>query len=122
MSDVLQLSIFLCVLVLLTVIPVMFAARIVRARNTGFWSALAAVLLLIVLSAVLEHFVPHPGIAVAVSIVLGSAIYAFTLGTTWLRGLFVAFLALVIAIGLVFVLGLVAASIGMSLDWSPLYR
>ncbi|WLD57190.1 hypothetical protein NFC81_10715 [Salinispirillum sp. LH 10-3-1] len=116
MSEILQLSLFLLVLVVLTVIPVMFAARIVRARNTGFWSALAAVILLMVLSLLLERFVPQQGIALAIAVIVGSAIYAFTLGTTWLKGFMVAILSLVIVIGLIVVLTMVLAGIGLTVD------
>ncbi|MFY0664633.1 MAG: hypothetical protein JXQ97_08405 [Natronospirillum sp.] len=118
MSEVMQLVLVLALLVVLTVIPVMFAARIVRARNTGFWSALAAVMLLMVLSFLLERFVPQQGIALAIAVIMGSAIYAFTLGTTWLKGFLVAILSLVIVIGLVVVLSMVMAGIGYSLNFS----
>jgi hypothetical protein len=82
-----SLLLFVGLLVGVTVVPVMVGARVVGARKTGFGSALFAVILLAVLSAFTQEFVPDEVLAFLVSAAGGAAIFAFTLGTTLLRGL-----------------------------------
>ncbi|KGI79239.1 hypothetical protein [Oleiagrimonas soli] len=101
-----KLLLILALLLALTVVPVMIGARIVKAQNTGFGSALLAVILLAALGAAIDHFVPYAILAVLISALGGAAILAGVLNTTFLRGLAVSvivtliqFLALLLFMG-----------------------
>ncbi|WP_374012735.1 hypothetical protein [Pseudoxanthomonas koreensis] len=86
------------VLVVALVVPVMLAARMVGAERTGFGSALIAVILQMVLSAVVRSIASDQLIVVLVALIVGSGIYSFTLGTTLLKGFLVSIIATVIAV------------------------
>ena len=83
-----------------TDVPVIVAARIVGARKTGFWSAVFAVFLQLILTGGLLQFGPRPAVALIVVVVGGALIYAFALDTTILRGFFVSLLVGLIAAGI----------------------
>lgn len=100
----LQVLFVVVVLISLSVIPVMLAARLVGAGKTGFGSALLAVFLQTGLSAITREFVDSLLLAVIVAVVFGSAIYAFTLDTTWFGGLAISILTIVIGIIAIFLL------------------
>lgn len=89
----------------ITVFPIMIAARIVGARNTGFWHALWALLLQSVVSALLNHIFYNPFLAALISLLVGPAVYAMVLGTTYLRGLAISALFVIIALIVLFILG-----------------
>ena len=93
-----QLILMFAALVAVAVLPVMFAARMVGAERTGFGTVLITVILQIILSGLVEQFVPDQLIAVAIAIIGGSVIYSFTLGTTLLKGFLISILATVIAV------------------------
>ncbi len=92
-----QFIFMLFALVAALLLPVMLAARMVGAGRTGFGSALLAVFLQACLSALLQAFSSNPIFAIGVTIVGGSAIYAFALDTSLLKGLVVSVLATIIA-------------------------
>ncbi len=93
----LQLLFFLLLLAAVTVFPVMLAAKIVGAQKTGFGHALLALVLQGVLSAVLHAIIFRPLVVGLLSLLLGPAIYAGVLKTTYLRGLAISFLFVLIA-------------------------
>jgi hypothetical protein len=82
----------------ITVLPVMLSAKLIHAGKTGFGSALLAVFLQACLSGVIQSFVPNIFIAALIAIIGGSAIYAFVLDTTMLRGFAICILTLVITV------------------------
>src|SRR3546814_7332057 len=90
----LQLVLMFAVLVLALVVPVMLAARMVGAERTGFGTALIAVILQMVLSAVVRSISSNKYIVILVALIVASAIYSFTLGTTLLKGFLVSIIAL----------------------------
>ncbi|MDN5863854.1 MAG: hypothetical protein L0I62_01350 [Gammaproteobacteria bacterium] len=104
MTTVLALIILIALVILLDIIPVMISARLVKAGNTGFWSAAIAVFLQIVLSVLVHTFVPVRGIAILVAIVFGSWIFARILDTTFPRGFAVGLLSIIFTIAVVFLL------------------
>ena len=90
---------FLLVIALLvgaTVVPVMIGARVVRAQNTGFGSALLAVVMLVALSLGVDKFLTNQILAFIVSAAVGAFLLAGILGTSFLRGLAVSFIAAVV--------------------------
>ena len=100
----LPLLLFLLLLAAITVFPIMIAARIVGAQNTSFGYALFALLLQGAVSAMLQTFIHNPLLASLVSLLVGPAIYAMVLNTTYLRGLVISILFVAIALAALFLL------------------
>lgn len=97
------------VLAVALVVPVMFGARLVGARNTGFGSALLAVVILAVLSAVIDGVVTNELIAFVAMAAIGAMVLAGVLGTTILRGLAISVIATIIQVGVVLLLAVALA-------------
>ena len=93
------------ILLVLTVVPVMIAARIVGARKTGFGSAVFALFLQLVLGAGLLQLGPGPTVALIAVVVGGALIYAFALDTTILRGFIVSLLVGLITAAIALLIG-----------------
>jgi hypothetical protein len=97
----LSFIIFVAVILLLTVVPVMIAARVVGARRTGFWiSVLALVVSYLIVGAALRMF--HVG--GLLSLFAAALGYMLILDTTYLRGLAVAILQYIFAAVIVVIL------------------
>ena len=101
-----EVLVLFAVLAVVLVVPVMFGARLVDARNKGFGSALLAVLVLAALSAVINGAVANDLVAIFAMAILGALALAGILGTTFLRGLAVSVIASIIQFGVVFLLAL----------------
>jgi hypothetical protein len=99
-------------LVGLTVLPVMIGARMVKAQNTGFGSALLAIIALAALSAAIDHFVESEVVAFIAAIAGGAILLAVVLGTTFLRGLAVS--VIVVAIQFAILLALAGGLFGVA--------
>ena len=85
----LSFIIFVAIILLLTVVPVMIAARVVGARRTGFWiSVLALIVSYLIVGAALRMF--HVG--GLLSLFAAALGYMLILDTTYLRGLAVVIL------------------------------
>ena len=91
---------------LIAVFPVMFAAKIVGAGRHTFGPALLAVILQGMLSIGLHAAALSPLVTMAIAVVVGSAIYAFVLDTSIVRGFFLSIIATIITV--VVILGLAA--------------
>jgi len=102
----------IALLIGLTVIPVMVGARVVKSQNTGFVSALLAVLALSALSAAIEYFVGSELIAFIASAAGGAVILAGILGTSFLRGLAVSII--VVAIQFAIILAVAGGLLGVA--------
>jgi len=105
----LEILIAFAVLAVALVVPVMFGARLVGARNTGFGSALLAVVILAALSAVIEGFVANDLVAIVAMAAIGAMVLAGILGTTFLRGLAISVIATIIQVGVILLLAVVLA-------------
>ena len=81
---------------LIAVLPVMLAAKVVGAGRHGFGVSLLAVILQAILSVVLRSVALSPGLIIVIAILVGSAIYAYILDTTVLRGFLLSIIATVI--------------------------
>jgi hypothetical protein len=97
----LEILILFAALAVALVVPVMFGARLVGARNTGFGSALIAVVILAVVSAVIEGFVANDLLAIVAMAAIGAMVLAGILGTTFLRGLAISVIATIIQVGVI---------------------
>jgi len=94
----LPLLIALFIIAAITVFPVMIAAKMVGAKNTSFGYALLVLILQGVMSALLNTFIHRPLLAGVLSLLLGPAIYAGVLKTTYLRGFAISILFVLIAL------------------------
>jgi hypothetical protein len=96
----------IAIIIGVTVVPVMFAARLVGAQKTGFGSALLAVIILGILSPLIgKLLIGQPQVvAFAVSSIVGAAILSVVLSTTFLRGLAISAIVVVIQIVLTLVI------------------
>ena len=104
-----EILIVFVVLAVALVVPVMFGARLVGARNTGFGSALLAVVILAALSAVIDGFVANDLVAIVAMAAIGAMVLAGILGTTFLRGLAISVIATIIQVGVILLLAVVLA-------------
>ena len=104
-----EILIVIAVLAVALVVPVMFGARLVGARNTGFGSALLAVVILAALSAVIDGFVANDLVAIVALAAIGAMVLAGILGTTFLRGLAISVIATIIQVGVILLLAVVLA-------------
>ena len=104
-----EILIVFAVLAVALVVPVMFGARLVGARKTGFGSALFAVVILAALSAVIDGFVANDLVAIVAMAAIGAMVLAGILGTTFLRGLAISVIATIIQMGVILLLALVVA-------------
>jgi len=105
----LEILIVFAVLAVALVVPVMFGARLVGARKTGFGSALLAVVILAALSAVIDGFVANDLVAIVAMAAIGAMVLAGILGTTFLRGLAISVIATIIQVGVILLLAVVLA-------------
>lgn len=88
----------LLVLVVITVVPVMIAARWARARRRGFLHALAAVVLATVAAHLSIALIGDPLLALAAALVAACAAYALVLGTPFVAAVGIAVVALVLQV------------------------
>lgn len=104
-----EILIVFAVLAVALVVPVMIGARLVGARNTGFGSALLAVVILAALSAVIEGFVAKSLVAIVAVAAISAMVLAGILGTTFFRGLAISVIATIIQVGVILLLAMVLA-------------
>jgi hypothetical protein len=85
-------------LIAVTVVPIMVGARVVGAKNTGFGSALIAVVVLAALSFGVAKFIQNPILAFVVSAAGGGVFLSAILGTSFWRGIAVSVIAVAVQI------------------------
>ena len=81
-------------LVIVALLPVKIAANLIGARNTGFGACLVAVLVAVVVNLVAGHLVHYGGL---VSVLVTGLVYMGILETTYVKGVLIALLQIVIA-------------------------
>ena len=95
-----NLLLVLAALIAVAVGPIMVGARVVHAANSGFGSALFAVIVLSALSLAINKFIDSPVLAFAASVVGGGFFLAGILGTTFLRAIAVSVIAVAIQVAI----------------------
>ncbi len=96
-----DLLVFTVVLVVLTVIPVMLAAKLFGAPNTSFWACVIAVAMSVAASSVSAQFIANPGLAGFAALALTAVCFSVILGTSYLHSFLIALLSIGIQYGLV---------------------
>ena len=105
------------VVLLVTVAPVMIAARIVGAGRTGFWASLLAMIVSTLIIGIAAHIFRNLGLLAFFVAPLG---FMLILGTTYLRGLLMVVLQYLI-IGVIFAI-LMFTAIGSALHMNEFWR
>ena len=100
-----EFVVILAIVIAALVVPVMLAARFVGAGRLGFGSVSVAVILQSALSLLTRSFAPNLGVALLVAVVAGSAIYAFVLDTTLVKGILIGVISTAIAVVVIVLLG-----------------
>jgi hypothetical protein len=113
----LTFCIVVLVVLLLTVVPVMIAARIVGARRTGFWASLLALIVSYLIIGVAAHIFRNIGLLAFFVAPLG---FMLILDTTYLRGLLLVILQGLIT-GLIAVI-LMFTALGSALHINDMMR
>ena len=113
----LMFCIVVLVILLLTVAPVMIAARIVGARRTGFWASLLALIVSGLIVGVAAHIFRNLGLLAFFVAPLG---FMLILDTTYLRGLLMVILQYLI-IGVVAVI-LMFTALGSAVHFNDMLR
>ena len=98
-----EFVIVFAVLAVVLVIPIMIGARLVGAKNTGFGSALLAVVIIAGISAAIEIFVVNDIVAFITAVAVGALVLSGILGTTFFRGLAVSVIATIIQVVVILV-------------------
>ena len=96
--ELLHLLIALLLVIAITVVPVMVAARWARARRRGFFHCLAAVVLATVIAQLALAVIDGPLLGLVVAFVLACGAYALVLGTTFVSAVGIAVVALVLQV------------------------
>lgn len=104
MDFLLYFIVFIVIAAALAALPVMLAARMVDAGRSGFGAALGAVIVQVVVSGLVQALLTNPVLSLAAAVIVGSAIYAWMLDTTFLKGLAIGILATVITAIIVIIL------------------
>lgn len=94
--ELLHALIALVVLIAVTVVPVMLAARWARARRRGFLHALAAVVLATGVAHLALYFIDSALLALVIAFVAGCAVYALVLGTSFVAAVGIAVVATIL--------------------------
>jgi len=91
--DLVYLLGLLVVLIAVTVLPVMLAAKWAHARRHGFFAALGAVVLATIVGQAVLAVLPMPLIGILLAFVVACAAYALVLGTSFVGGVGIAVVA-----------------------------
>lgn len=108
-----ELLIVIAVTVLITIVPVMIAAKMLNAANSGFLSSLIAVILSSVGSGFVSNFTTDEAVALLISFVISVAIFSVVLGAKYIQSACIALLALVIQYGTIVGLGVLGGIAGV---------
>ena len=94
-----ELLIAMAVLAVVTVVPVMVAAKMLGASNTGFLSCLFAVIISAFASSYAEGYFDDGILTFVVPWAVTAVVYALILGAGFIQSAFIALLATAIQIG-----------------------
>ena len=93
-----EVLLLIALLIGITVLPVMLAAKMLKAGKTGFGSAFLAVFMQACVSVVIHKLIPNRASATIIVVIIGSIVFAYILDTTVWRGFAISILAALIAI------------------------
>jgi len=85
--------IFILVVVVLTVIPVMIAAKLLGAKNTTFWSCVFAVIASVAAENIAEHVISNPGFAGLLAVATTAVCFSLILGAKYIQSVLIALLS-----------------------------
>ena len=88
-----EFIIFILIVIVLTVIPVMVAAKLLAAKNTSFWSCVFAVVASVAADNVAEHVVSNPGFSGLVAVAATAVCFSVILGAKYFQSVLIALLS-----------------------------
>ena len=101
---------FFGVVILVTVIPVMIAAKILEAENTGFFACTVAVIGSVAAEHISEAVISNPGFAAILAIAITGIFFSLTLGSKYKEAILIALLAY----GVQYAVAFLVAGIGIT--------
>jgi hypothetical protein len=102
--------IFILVVVVLTVIPVMIAAKLLGAKNTSFWSCVFAVIASVAAENIAEQVVSNPGFSGLIAVAVTAVCFSLILGAKYIQSVLIALLS----IGVQYGIALLVAGMGIA--------
>lgn len=94
------------------VVPIYVAAKLVGAKNVGFGSSFLAALLTGLLTGTTQTVAGHSTIGGFIQFLCCGAIYAYVLGTSFVRGLIISLLVIGLTIGIILLMGGTIQAVG----------
>lgn len=90
----------LIITIVLLVLPLKFAAKLIGAANTGFFSCLFAIIIAALLQFGVNHFFPNLDNTYGwlVTVPIAAVAYMLVLGTTFLKGILIAIVQAILAV------------------------
>lgn len=92
------------ILILFLVVPVMLAARLVKAKKTGFIPAMVAVVLLTGLFTGLEMLALSEWLTMLIAALVGAGVFVVALGTSLLRGFLISVIVVALQAAMLYLL------------------
>ena len=102
--------IFILVVIVLTVFPVMIAAKLLGAKNTNFWSCVFAVIASVAADNISEQLISNPGFSGLLAIAATAVCFSVILGAKYLQSVLISFLSYGVQYGI----ALVVAGMGIA--------
>lgn len=99
------------IVILFSIVPVMIAAKLLNASNTGFVHCLIAVVLSSVAGGFVPRYISGEALALLVTFALSAVIYSAVLGARFVQSACIALLASVIQYGSIILLGILGLSL-----------
>lgn len=96
--------IFIIVVVVLTVIPVMIAAKLMGAKNTSFGSSLLAVIASVAAENIAQQVISNPGFSGLIAVAITAVCFSLILGAKYIQSILIALLSIGVQYGLALVL------------------
>jgi len=107
-----SLLIFVTIVIVVTVLPVLIAAKLLDIHSATFKLCLYAVILSVVAEKFADHFFTNPGYVAVITILITAFFYAGILDTKYSKGLILA----VLAIGVQYGISMALLGLGISLE------
>ncbi len=99
------LLVFFVLLIVFTIIPIMVAARILKAEKTGFLACFIAAISSLFISLIAIFLIPSQLLSFVFSTLIIALCFSFILGASYIKSVFIALLALAFQIAVALLLG-----------------
>ncbi len=109
----------IAVVIILIIVPIKIAAKYVGAQNTGAFMCLLAIIFAAIIQKGVSTFIPqlndiHPFVDFLVSVLLSAIAYMMVLGTSYVKGIIIALLQIVIMLIIFFLISLIGIGVNVT--------